>query len=281
MMRQREESSRKRGPLKDIRNLKTKPHVHGISILPCIIKREAFLGVWYVIRQYFTTCYIGISFYQTLDGSSLLSSIAERLNERGEGVVVRGGPARLSKEDRQVHLEHDDAKHLLDNAIARYKEEHKTFPARLVIHKTSSFSSDEKRGFLQATTDHHIEMVDLVSITQASTRLFRVGNYPPLRGTFLSLDDTRHILYTRGSVDFFATYPGMYVPRPLLFRCEYTEQTPLFIAQEIMALTKMNWNNTQFDGAQPITIRAARQVGSILKYITSNDYYAPNYMFYM
>jgi len=199
---------------------------------------------WRLVRDAadFTTCYIGISFYQTLDGSSLLSSIAEVFNERGEGVVVRGGPAKLSKEDRQVHLEHHDAMQLLDTAIARYKQEHKNFPARVVIHKTSTFSSNEKNGFLQATRDHHIEMVDLVSITQSSTRLFRIGSYPPLRGTFLSLDDTRHILYTRGSVDFFSTYPGMYIPRPLLFRCEYTEQTPRFIAQEILALTKMNWN---------------------------------------
>ena len=31
--------------------------------------------------------------------------------------------------------------------------------------------------------------------------------------------------------------------------------------------TKMNWNTTQFDGSEPITIRAAEQVGSILEYI--------------
>jgi hypothetical protein len=29
----------------------------------------------------------------------------------------------------------------------------------------------------------------------------------------------------------------------------------------------MNWNNTQFDGHAPITIRAARQVGNILNYV--------------
>jgi hypothetical protein len=27
----------------------------------------------------------------------------------------------------------------------------------------------------------------------------------------------------------------------------------------------MNWNGTQFDGALPITLKAARQVGDILK----------------
>ena len=39
------------------------------------------------------------------------------------------------------------------------------------------------------------------------------------------------------------------------------------IYSDTLALTKMNWNNTQFDGHAPITIRAARQVGNILNYV--------------
>lgn len=73
----------------------------------------------------------------------------------------------------------------------------------------------------------------------------------------------------------------MYIPRPKLFRCDATEQTPRFLAQEILGLTKMNWNNTQFDGADPITIRASRQVSSILKYVAEDGYVAPFYRFYM
>jgi hypothetical protein len=73
----------------------------------------------------------------------------------------------------------------------------------------------------------------------------------------------------------------MYVPRPLGFRCEETEQTPRFLAQEILALTKMNWNNTQFDNDEPITVKAARNVGNILKYVSENDLIQSRYSFYM
>lgn len=38
-------------------------------------------------------------------------------------------------------------------------------------------------------------------------------------------------------------------------------------AAEILALTKMNCNNTQFDGGEPITIRAARHVADILRHV--------------
>ncbi len=41
----------------------------------------------------------------------------------------------------------------------------------------------------------------------------------------MSLDNTTHILYTRGSVEFYATYPGMYMPKTLEFHCgRVTEQ---------------------------------------------------------
>lgn len=228
-----------------------------------------------------TTCFIGVSFYESLDRSILLTSVAQVFNERGEGIVVRGGQAKLSKEDHQVHLAREDAGELLRHALDLYKIEHKNFPARVVIHKTSSFSEDETEGFLSVTKAQRIEMVDMLSLNHSDTKLFRVGAYPPLRGMFLSLDEDKHILYTRGSVDFFMTYPGMYVPSPLSFYCDCIEQTPRFLAQEILALTKMNWNNTQFDGGDPITIRAARQVGSILKYVPPDGIVASGYRFYM
>ena len=34
-----------------------------------------------------TTCFVGISFYRTLDNSRLLTSVAQVFNERGEGVI--------------------------------------------------------------------------------------------------------------------------------------------------------------------------------------------------
>ncbi len=46
----------------------------------------------------------------------------------------------------------------------------------------------------------------------------------------------------------------------------------LSMVREILSLTKMNWNNTQFDNSWPITIKAARQVGNILKYVDNDRY---------
>jgi hypothetical protein len=38
---------------------------------------------------------------------------------------------------------------------------------------------------------------------------------------------------------------------------------------------------TQFDGGEPITVRAARYVGDILKYVPDDQAIAPRYSFHM
>ncbi len=238
---------------------------------------------WRLVRDstQLSACYVGISFYKSLDETKLLTSTAQIFNERGEGVIVRGGPARISKTDKHIHLSADDAYELLKKALEEYRREHKNFPARVVVHKSSIHNSDEIDGFESALRHFSIEpeQADFVSVTRSFTRLFRGNRYPPLRGTLLDTGGDLFVLYTKGSVDFFSAYPGLYVPRPLGFRCDKTAETPTFIGQEMLALTKMNWNNTQFDGGEPISLRAARQVGSILKYLEKD--YEPYYRFYM
>lgn len=238
---------------------------------------------WRLVRTatQLSVCYLGISFYESLDRSSLLTSTAQVFNERGEGIILRGGTAAMSKDDRQPHLDAEGAHDLLVKALGAYRGEHKTQPARILLCKTSSFSLEELRGFKQALEEHHIDLLNLVSIGSAQTRLFRIGDYPPLRGTFLSKDDHRHILYTRGSVDFYETYPGMYIPRSLGLTIAEAESRPRALAEELLALTKMNWNNTQFDNSEPIIATAARKVGRILKYIDVTARPLSRYSFYM
>jgi len=73
----------------------------------------------------------------------------------------------------------------------------------------------------------------------------------------------------------------MYVPRPVEFQCLSPESSPQRIAEEILALTKMNWNNTQFDSFFPITLKAARQVGNILRHLSGEAPELTRYAYYM
>ena len=226
-------------------------------------------------------CFVGVSFYQNLDRSAVLTSTAQVFNERGDGVIIRGGKATISRVDRAPHLEEDDARMLLLEALKRYRSEHRTLPARVVVHKSSNYTDEELAGFQAAVDDQEIDSADFITIQGSSTKLFRAGIYPPWRGTLLSLDEQSQVLYTRGSVEFFRAYPGMYVPVPLWLRCQRVDQTPAALAAEILALTKMNWNSSQFDNMEPITLRTAKQVGDILKYVPLGGHLEPRYSYYM
>ena len=238
---------------------------------------------WRLMREpsELQTCHVGIGFFRTLDRERINASVAQVFNERGEGVIVRGGEAKYEKSDRQIHLDRDVAFAIVNNAIEKYRFEHKTVPARVVIHKSSAFSPAELEGCGAAVSDWRIEYCEMLSMTKSFVRLFRKEEYPPLRGTLLTLEPTVAHLYTRGSVEFYETYPGMYMPRTLRIEASRTERSLESHAAEILALTKMNWNDTQLDGAMPITIRAARQVGKILRYLGPNDNLPHKYSFYM
>lgn len=227
------------------------------------------------------TCFLGVSFFRTLNGESLWTSAAQVFNQRGVGMVIRGGPAYQSKLDRQTHLSGADAEQLVKSAMGRYRAEHGHLPARLVVHKSSLYTPDELAGFRAGIQALGISSSDLLSLRRANTRLFRPGSYPPQRGTLWTLEEERHILYTRGSVPFYETYPGLYIPRPIEFRLHDPEETPTSLATELLALTKLNWNSTEFAQRDPITLRAADQVSDILRYVGKNDHIEASYATYM
>lgn len=238
---------------------------------------------WALIRKDSaeTTCYAGISFFQSRDRSSTQTSIAQIFNELGKGVILRGEEITLKKNDRTPHLSEEQAFNLLKQSLTEYYDAVKIFPKRLVIHKSSNFSDDEIYGFTQAARDLRINQIDLVSLQVSDLRLYRSGNYPPMRGTHFTLSEKHHLLYTRGSVPYFETYPGRYIPRALEIKLAQHDESANIICEEILALTKMNWNNTQFDRQMPITIECARNVGEILKYLEPNDNMQLKYSFYM
>jgi hypothetical protein len=227
------------------------------------------------------TCFAGISFYKSRDKSTTQTSVTQIFNEQGNGVILRGTPVKESKKDKQPHLSEQQAFDLLYNSLKEYYEAVKIYPQRLVIHKSSNYSEEEIEGFEKVAEKMNINSLDLVTIMPTNFRLYREGNYPPLRGTMLSLDKQRHFLYTRGFVDYYGTYPGSYIPSPIEIRLFSYDESPERICNEILALTKMNWNNTQFDRKFPITIDCSRNVGEILKYLEEDQKPQIKYSFYM
>lgn len=225
----------------------------------------------------FTACYIGISFYREVGGQQLFTSAAQMFDERGRGFILKGKRAHTESRGRHPYMTQDDAHQLIADALVAYRNHHKHYPARVIVLKTSQFREEEAAGIFKALDEASAELRDLVWVQESySVKIFRDGNYPVMRGTFVELDG-KGLLYTNGSIPYYGTYPGMYDPKPLLL-CPYTgsDSTIAQIANEVLSLTKINWNSTQINQKLPIPIRAARTVGEVLKYVTdqkvSSDY---------
>ena len=117
-----------------------------------------------------------MAFYRATDDSRLETSIAQVFNQRGDGMIVRGGPAKVSRDDRQPHLTTEDAEQLLKDSMLRYRKEHRTLPARVVLHKSSSYTPAEIEGFHRAAETVLLDTLELVWIaSHESIRLFREG----------------------------------------------------------------------------------------------------------
>lgn len=229
----------------------------------------------------YRTSFLGIGFYRDLDGQQLWTSTAQMFDERGRGLILRGARAQTETRGRHPYLAAKDADDLVTQSVAAYKAHHKHVPARLVILKTSRFRPEEAEGIDAALERLGIELSDLIWVQESSPiAVFRDGNYPVLRGTFIDLKG-KGLLYTRGSVPYYGTYPGLRVPRPLLLVPHKNSDSALTrLAEEVLALTKVNWNTTQFDQKLPAPIKAAREVGRILKHIEYGTAISPDFRKY-
>jgi hypothetical protein len=229
-----------------------------------------------------TTCFVGVSFYRAGGDGNLETAVAQVFNERGDGVVVRGESAVPRGEDRQPHLSGEGASGLLMSALDEYRREHRTEPARVVVHKASAFTDSEADGFRSAAEDRRLDALDLMWVTSSEgVRAYRQGQAPPLRGTMIEIADDEAVLYTKGSIDFYSTYPGMHVPTPIGIRALSPTKSIKALGEEVMALSKMNWNQTRLDGRLPVTLRTAEQVKRVLRFVDPASPAAARYAQYM
>lgn len=240
------------------------------------------------------TCYIGITFYRTEDAKGrtiLRSGVAQAFDYLGQGVVLRGEPFEWDDDEngKSPHLTFDGAKTLIAKTLHEYQRVSRLPPKRVVIHKSSRFwgeeheKFDERNGFIEGIESINKNAgVDLVTLAKSSVRLARVGDYPPVRGTFMRLeDDNYNVLYTHGFNPYFDTYPGVHVPEPWTILEHYGDTGIRELAREVLALTKMNVNNANFSDGEPITLAFSRMVSEVLKQVGPDMPVRSEYSFYM
>src|SRR6516164_5644251 len=106
----------------------------------------------------FTACYIGVSFYREVGGQQLFTSAAQMFDERGRGFILKGKRAHTESRGRHPYMTQEDAKQLITDALAAYKNHHRNYPARVIVLKTSQFREEEADGTLEAIDEAGAEL---------------------------------------------------------------------------------------------------------------------------
>lgn len=243
------------------------------------------------------SCFIGISFHKLInqENNILRSSIAQAFNFEGKGLIFVGKQFEWNKKITKTaapHLSYEYAKDLIENVIKTYQDYNDNKkPTRVVIHKTTDFwnsaqhqSYCEVEGFqdgIKNILGDEVE-IDLVTIKTSKIKLFReIGQYPVPRGTLLRIDDTTGVLYTTGYIPYYEIYPGVHMPKALSIDIYEGDSTLRKICNEILALSKMNFNNCNYYDSLPITIRFAKKVGEIVQYFPADKIPPNKYFYYM
>jgi hypothetical protein len=97
-------------------------------------------------------------------------------------------------------------------------------------------------------------------------RVYRPGDHAILRGHAYIRDDRTAYLWANGFIPRLATWPGREVPRPLLIDvCRGANETNIrTVLEDVLALTKLNYNACIYGDGEPVTLRFADAVGEIL-----------------
>ena len=229
------------------------------------------------------SCFVGISFHKTLGSKNgnYFTSIAQAFDEHGNGLVLRGQDFVWddTQHGKSPHLTNELINDLINKVLKRYRDELKQIPTRVIIHKTSKYWPEEREGIEHALSE--INQYDLFAVSpNTRVRLLRDGQYPILRGTQFSVGN-EHYLYTTGYISALKSYPHGHIPVPLKVYDHIGDSSINQLLNEVLVLSKMNWNTAIFAGLMPITLRFSKLVGEIIREIPDDVDPLPQFKYYM
>lgn len=212
-------------------------------------------------------CYIGLVFKIDEKNPDPLAACcaAQMFLDSGDGIVFKGdvGPWYGGRKG-EFHLKRRSAQELIKIALDSYRDKRGgETPKELFIHGKVRFNDEEWLGFKSAV-DTPTNLVGVKIRDELDLKIYRKGNMPILRGLAYVRDSRAAYLWTRGYVPRLKTYAGREVPNPLSIEVCRGEASIDIVVQDILALTKLNYNACIFADGLPVTLRFANAVGEIL-----------------
>lgn len=266
----------------------TKPHRCSVAwTLGVALYAKAGGVPWKLATVEPRTAYIGISYALRPDASGnarFVTCCSQVFDAEGSGlefVAYETSVDHVEIRGRNPFLDREQMRAVMARSLALYLERHVGEPPRrIAVHKTTPFRDTEIDGCFDALGRvDELELVQVIEDTPwrgVQLDAPRTGGrgvpakYPCKRGGLLHLGGYETLLWTQGNAPD-AAYSGSYfkegvgIPRPLLLRRWAGCGPADTMAAEVLALTKMNWNNDALYDTVPTTLRYAQTLAQVIK----------------
>lgn len=232
------------------------------------------------------TAYIGLSYaIRSRDGTTgFVTCCSQVFDSDGGGMEFVAYDVGQGTDLRNPYLSREDMRLVMSRSLALYQDRHTgRTPKRLVVHKQNPFQAQEVAGCTDAwgaTTT-----LSCINITRPPWRGITLDasrqqgkpaqpGYAVARGTAFQLDGHSMLLWVAGN-SRTSTLTGQdnYLqgkkgtPRPLLLTRDAGAGPLEETASQVLALSKMDWNNDALYDALPCTLRYAQVLARTIKHM--------------
>lgn len=238
-----------------------------------------------------TSAYIGLAYSLRIESGDarFITCCSQVFDSDGGGMQFVAYDARDPIDDpeearRNPYLSRDDMHAVIARSLLVYQRRNGgNLPRRVVIHKTTAFTSDEVSGCADALAAvAEFECLEITTnvawrgvwrcAAKEEGRLTEPDSWPVPRGTMVPLTGVSALLWIAGNAPSVSGRGNFYqggksIPTPILLT-RHAGSGPLELAgSEALALSKMDWNNDALYDPVPVTIRysqvLARTIASV------------------
>lgn len=249
--------------------------------LSLAIYAKAMRTPWVINNLDPDTAFVGLgySFMNNKEkGGKIVLGCSHIYNSHGEGLQYRLSPIQdpVWINDNPF-MSYEDSRRLGETIRQLFFESSMKLPKRVVIHKQTQFMKDEQNGLRTGLGGvDEVEMLEInfdsalryISSYFSNDRRLLEDNFPVRRGMVMQLDDYSFLIWVHGAADAvnpkFRYFKGKRrIPTPIIVRRFSGNSDIRIISNEILALSKMDWNSADLYSQLPSTILSSKQIAKI------------------
>jgi hypothetical protein len=229
------------------------------------------------------TAYVGLAYAirgGTKDG--FVTCCSQVLDVEGGGVEFVAYDIGHGTDEENPHLTREEMRAVMARSARLYQDRHSgRLPRRAVVHKTSRWRDEEVDGALDAwSACDEVECITVQSRTpwrgmslvanSTSGQSSKPHDWPVPRGTMQHLSGTEALLWVHGTAERASLRGTRYyqggkgLPSPLLLTRAAGHGPLEPMASEVLALSKLDWNNDALYDPLPVTIKYSKLLAEVI-----------------